>query len=110
MDPEDQLPDDILWPLIKAQNAYVPLVNAALLLFTLLVCRVKGGSCLLLANLTPNNGSNRAGIVSPRHSLGSLFSAGWWPPTPLLSWSAEISDKHKSVVEETLVPISRWYN
>lgn len=48
-----------------------------------------------------------------RYSLGSLFSAGWWPPIPLVSWRAEILDKHKSTLEETLVAISRrnnWWN
>lgn len=41
-----------------------------------------------------------------RYSLGSLFSAGLWPLTPLVSRRAEIFDKRKSTAEETLVAIS----
>lgn len=79
---------------------------------TPLVClpiRSKGVSRLPLAHPMPDNGTNRAGIASP-DPLGSLFSAGWGPPLPPASWRAEIFDKQKSAVEETLVPISRQNN
>lgn len=55
MDPEDWLP--VPQPLIKAQNLYVPLVNAASLLFGLLAHRSEAVSHLPIASPMPHNGS-----------------------------------------------------